>query len=63
MCLLDINTSSFLKCLVKSLVKSFSGGPGLKNPPANAGDTASIPDPGRSYMLWAIKDIKDLNNY
>jgi len=26
----------------------------VKNPPANSGDTASIPDAGRSHMLWAI---------
>ena len=27
----------------------FPGGPGVENPPANAGDAASIPGPGRSY--------------
>ena len=27
------------------------GGPVVKNPPANAGDTGSIPGPGRSPML------------
>jgi len=26
----------------------FSGGRVVKNPPANAGNTSSIPDPGRS---------------
>ena len=26
------------------------GGPVVKNPPANAGDTGSIPGPGRSLM-------------
>ena len=26
------------------------GGPVVKNPPANAGDTGSIPGPGRSHM-------------
>ena len=25
----------------------------VKNPPANAGDTGSIPGPGRSHMLWS----------
>ena len=29
----------------------FSGGPVVKNPPANAGDTGSIPGAGRSHML------------
>ena len=28
----------------------FSGGPVVKNSPANAGDTGSIPSPGRFYM-------------
>ena len=30
----------------------FPGGSVVKNPPANAGDTGSIPDPGRSHVLW-----------
>ena len=28
----------------------FPGGPVVKNPPANAGDTGSITGPGRSHM-------------
>ena len=28
----------------------FPGGSAVKNPPANAGDTGSVHDPGRSYM-------------
>ena len=28
------------------------GGPVVKNPPANAGDTGSISAPGKSHMLW-----------
>ena len=28
----------------------FPGGAGVKNPPVNAGDTGSIPGPGRSHM-------------
>ena len=31
----------------------FPGGVVVKNPPANAGDTGSIPGPGRSHMLWS----------
>ena len=31
----------------------FSGGPVVKNPPANAGNMGSIPGPGRSLMLWS----------
>ena len=30
--------------------QDFSGGAGVKNLPANAGDTGSIPGPGRSRM-------------
>ena len=29
-----------------------------KNPPANAGDTGSIPDPGRSHMLCSTAKNK-----
>ena len=31
--------------------KGFPGGPGVGSPPANAGDTGSIPDQGRSHLL------------
>ena len=31
--------------------RGFSGGSVVKNPAANAGDTGSIPDPGRSHVL------------
>ena len=31
--------------------KDFPGGSMVKNPPFDAGDTGSIPDPGRSHML------------
>ena len=34
----------------KEKVMDFPGGAVLKNPPANAGDTGSIPGPGRSHM-------------
>ena len=30
--------------------KDFAGGPVVKNLPCNAGDTGSIPGPGRSHM-------------
>ena len=32
------------------IVSDFPGGTVEKNLPANAGDTGSIPDPGRSHM-------------
>ena len=30
--------------------RDFPGGAVVKNPPANAGDTGSSPDPGRSHI-------------
>ena len=32
--------------------RNFSGGPVVKNPPAIAGDTGSIPGPERFRVLW-----------
>ena len=34
----------------KASLRDFPGGLGVKNPPANAGNTGSIPGPGRSHM-------------
>ena len=34
----------------KKMIGDFPGGAVVKNPPANAGDTGSIPGPGRSHM-------------
>ena len=34
----------------QELIKDFSGGTVVKNPPANAGDMGSVPDPGRLHM-------------
>ena len=36
-------------------IPGLPGGPVVKNPPANAGDSISIPCLGRSYMLQATK--------
>ena len=44
-------TSGWEKWILKSLYKDFPGGPRVKNPPGNAGDTGSIPDRGRSHKL------------
>ena len=45
-------TSVMIKInLLKTIKRDFPGGTVVKNPPANAGDTGSIPGPGRSYML------------
>ena len=35
---------------VKNTVRDFAGGPVVKNPPANAGDTGLIPAVGRLHM-------------
>ena len=39
---------------LKGQFRDFPGGPVVKNLPANAGDTVSVPDPGRSHMLWSL---------
>ena len=36
--------------LLLKINKELLGGAVVKNPPANAGDTGSIPGPGRSHM-------------
>ena len=36
----------------KQEFRDFPSSPVVTNLPANAGDTASIPDPGRSHLLW-----------
>ena len=42
-----INYDVWLK---KKKKQDFPGGPVVENPPANAGDTGSIPGPGRFHM-------------
>ena len=37
----------------KKLLWDFPGGAVVKNLPANAGDTGSIPGSGRSHALWS----------
>ena len=54
--ILSVELNPFLKTLVSTCSKEFTreglpGGPMIKNPPANAEDTGSILDPGRSHML------------
>ena len=41
------NNKVHKKC---NVIEGFPGGSGVKNPHASAGDTGSIPDPGRSHM-------------
>ena len=37
---------------VELLPGRFPGGPVVGNPPANAGDTGSVPGPGRFLIPW-----------
>ena len=48
----NFNTVIFLKKGLKSNRRGYHGGSVVKNPPANAEDTGSIPGPGRSHILW-----------
>ena len=43
-------TTSFLS---QQMEEGFLGGSVVKNPPASAGDTGSIPGPGKSHMPWS----------
>ena len=36
--------------MLLNIIEDFSGGAVVKNLPINAGDTGSIPGPGRSHM-------------
>ena len=38
---------------LKKQERAFPGGAVVKNPPANAGDTGTIPGPGRTHMPWS----------
>ena len=46
--LLLVLSTTFI--LFKEILGDFPGGAVVKNPPANAGDTGSIPGPGISHM-------------
>ena len=39
----------------KIKILGFPGDSLVKNPPSNAGDMGSVPDPVRSHMLWGNK--------
>ena len=41
------------KLKTEQVIEDFPGGPVVKNPPANAGVTGLIPDPGRSHVPWS----------
>ena len=50
----------FYEFIIKNLFVSFPGGPVVKNLPASAGVTGSIPDPGRSHMLERLSPAPQL---
>ena len=59
MCLLNTSgcliVSKTLPVVDNGITGGIPGGPVVKNPPANAGDTGLIPGPGRSHMPWSNK--------
>ena len=50
---MDLETVIQSEVSQKEKNRDFPGGTVVKNPPANAGDTGSIPGPGRSHMPWS----------
>ena len=50
--LMGVPDNSGRQNFIKCRVRGFSGGSGVRNPPASADDTGSIPDPGRSHMPY-----------
>ena len=46
----NINKIKIWETVKNQIMRDFPGGPVVKNPPANAGDTGSIPGPGRFHM-------------
>ena len=46
----SLSENTEFKLFHKKRREGFPGGLVVKNPPGNAGDTGSIPGPGRSYM-------------
>ena len=56
------NVTAFGDRTFEEVIQGFSGGSVVKNSPANAGDTGSIPGPGRSHVpRGATKPV--LRNY
>ena len=52
---LCLSLNSFCDETSRTYISDFPGGMVDKNLPTNAGDTGSIPGPGRFHMLWATK--------
>ena len=58
-CLLLTLGDGGLMARLKSLPRGFPGGPMVKNPPSNAGDTGSIPDQ-RNKILYVMGQLSSL---
>jgi len=43
---------TYIKLILKMHSRGFPTGPVVKNPPANGGDTGSIPGPGKFHVPW-----------
>ena len=53
-CTPDTNIILYVNYIsIKNKIRGFPGGAVVENLPANAGDTGSSPDLGRSHMLWS----------
>ena len=50
-------TKKEIESVIKNLSKDFPGGSVVKNPPANAGNTWSVSDLGRSLVPQATKPV------
>ena len=50
-CCKEKATAILQESIVKRQARDFPGGAVVKNPPASAGDTGSIPGPRRSHVL------------
>ena len=52
-CSIFFHPFTFSLCVSLKLIRNFPGGPVVKNPPANTGDTGLISGLGRSHVPWS----------
>ena len=50
---LHFDLKNLIGVYLQKLSFGLPGGSMVKNPPANAGDTGSVPGPGGSHMPWS----------
>ena len=51
--------SHTVKMQLKNVLQDFTGGPVVRNPPANARNMGSIPGLGRFHMTWGREACKE----